>query len=91
MDITGDVVNACFEGGGAILAWINVRRILRDRKVMGVSPWVTAFWSAWGIWNIPYYFSLGQDLSALAAGNLALANSVWVLLCVHYSRNPTPQ
>lgn len=81
-----DVINACFEGGGAVLTWLNVARIRRDREVRGVDWRVTAFWSLWGLWNIRYYVGVGHPLSAVAGTVLASGYITWVLHALVYSR-----
>lgn len=86
-----DVTNACFEGGGAVLTWLNVARIRRDREVKGVDWRVTAFWSLWGLWNIRYYVGVGHPLSAVAGTVLALGNITWVLHAVAYASRPKPR
>lgn len=75
-----DLANAVFEGGGAILTWLNVFKLRRDREVKGVDWRVTAFWSAWGLWNCFYYPMLGQTASAYAGVVLCVGNCVWVYL-----------
>lgn len=81
-----DYFNAFFEGVGALLTWMNVVRLCRDRKVSGVYWPVTAFWSAWGAWNIAYYPMLGQWWSAAAGLVLCVGNTVWVVLAVRFTR-----
>lgn len=86
-----DLSNAFFEGVGAILTWTNVMRIRRDREVKGIDWRVTAFWSAWGVWNVGYYDSVGHPLSMWAGAFLAAGNVCWVLHAVHYTRRRAEQ
>lgn len=79
-----DLFNGMFELVGAAFTWQNVRRLHRDKVVRGVDYRVTAFWSAWGFWNLYYYGSLGHMLSLVAGVVLALGNLVWVMLAVRY-------
>lgn len=81
-----DLGNTIFEGGGAILTWLNVRRLVRDREVKGVDWRVTAFWSAWGLWNLFYYPALGQWMSAACGVLLVAGNITWCGLVLHYRR-----
>ena len=80
----GDVVNGCFETGGAIVVWINVRRLFRDKKVMGVFWPVWIFYSIWGMWNLWYYPSLNQMFSFAGGIALVLGNTFWVWLAFYY-------
>lgn len=79
-----DAGNALFEGAGAILSWLNVARLCKDRQVKGVDWRVTAFWGAWGVWNVYYYPMLEQWMSACAGVVLCAANVVWVILAVRW-------
>lgn len=86
-----DTGNALFEILGAALQWINVHKLLRDKKVQGVYWPVTAFFAAWGLWNIYFYAAVGTPLSSWAAGFMTLANVTWVALAIRYSRAPSVQ
>ena len=81
-----DVVNAIFEAGGACLLWLNVRQILRDKRLAGVRLAPTIWFNVWGAWNLVYYFQLGQIASWVAGLGVFVVNTVWVALAVHYSR-----
>lgn len=84
--MTFDLINALFELIGALLGWLNVRQLQRDKRVSGVYWPVTAFFAAWGYWNLLYYPALGQWISAAAGLLLALANTAWVILALRYRR-----
>ncbi len=80
MDI--DNVNAAFEVAGSLVVWLNVRQLLRDRKVAGVHWGVTGFYLFWGIFNLYFYGSLGYWWSfggqvAMLSGNVA-----WLALVI---------
>lgn len=76
----GDVGNAAFELGGALLIWLNVRQLLRDRQIRGVFWPVNLFYTLWGMWNLYYYPSLGQWLSFYAGLGVVLGNAAWCAL-----------
>jgi hypothetical protein len=65
-----DVVNGCFEIGSALFCIINIVKIIKDKKLMGISWIPTFFYSIWGMWNLYYYPSLGQMFSFI--GGLAI-------------------
>ncbi|MGE0487295.1 MAG: hypothetical protein AB7Q81_24285 [Gammaproteobacteria bacterium] len=84
-----DAINGLlFEGGSAVLLWLNVRRLLADGHVAGVDWRVTAFFALWGVWNVYYYAHLGQVASAAAALLVAGANGAWVMLALRLGRVP---
>lgn len=82
-----DAVNAVFEGTGTVLAWLNVRRLMRDRSVRGVNWQATIFWAAWGVWNILFYIATGLFISLVATSGLTLAYLVWIVLAWKYSKH----
>lgn len=84
--MTADIGNAVFELVGAILAWMNVLQLYKDRKVAGVYWPVTAFFGVWGLWNLYYYSSLGQWFSWSAGIFLCSANLLWACMAWRFSR-----
>jgi len=84
MTLTPDVINAMFEFVGAAMLLNNCRTILKDKMVHGVSISTTAFFMAWGFWNIYFYPHLGQTWSAIAAIIMVSANTWYVYLMWYY-------
>lgn len=80
-----DAINGCFEFMGAILLLLNVRRLLRDKRIAGVSLLPTAFFTAWGLWNMLYYPHLGQWWSFCGGVAVVVVNATWVALAVYYN------
>lgn len=73
-----DPINALFELVGAAFLMLNVRRLLIDRDLKGVSPWPTAFFSLWGIWNLYFYAAVDAPLSWWAGLLLCTVNAIWL-------------
>lgn len=84
--MTPDSINGLFEFRGSILLWWNVRRLYLDKEIRGVSKLPTAFFAAWGLWNLFYYPSLGQIMSFFGGCSLVIANAVWFAQMAYYSR-----
>ena len=78
--VTPDLVNGVFEGGGAVFALLNVRRLLLDWRVRGFSPAATIFWLLWGYWNIYYYAEIQQPWSWWGGVALSFVNTTYVLM-----------
>ncbi len=72
-----------------MLQWLNVLRLSKEKKVAGVDWRVTAFFALWGVWNVYFYQALATPASSFGAAFLTLANIVWVVLAVRYSRGHT--
>lgn len=85
--MTLDLINGLFEAGGACCIWLNVRQLLRDKKVRGVFTPVTGFFWSWGLFNLFYYPSLDQWLSFSGGVLITLANSCWLILALRYRKN----
>jgi hypothetical protein len=81
-----DAINAAFEGGGAIFLCLNVRRLLKDKSVKGVSLLATSWWTAWGFWNVYFYSAVNTPASFWAGIAVVLVNAVWLCLAVYYAR-----
>lgn len=81
-----DLINAIFEGGGALFLCLNIRRLLKDRSVKGVSLVTTSWWTAWGFWNVYFYAAVSCSASFWAGLAVVVANAVWLGLAVYYAR-----
>lgn len=79
-----DIVNALFEAFGFFAVAMSCIRVLKDKKVAGVSILTVTFFTSWGVWNLYYYPSLGQTFSGVAAGLTCLANLTWCGLLLKY-------
>jgi hypothetical protein len=81
---SNDLVNAAFECGGALLIWLNVQRLYRDKMLRGVFWPVNLFYTLWGCWNVYYYPALGQTLSFWAGLGVVIGNAAWCVLAWRY-------
>jgi hypothetical protein len=82
--LTNDMVNGFFEIVGACFIFMNVRQILKDKSVKGVYWPATAFFSAWGMWNLYYYPSLNQWWSFTGGVFIVIFNTAWIGLTIYY-------
>ena len=82
---TTDFINAIFEGGGACLLLLNVRRLYLDKRLAGVALAPTIWFNVWGAWNLFYYFQLRQFASWSAGIGVFLVNTAWVSLALYYT------
>jgi uncharacterized membrane protein YqgA involved in biofilm formation len=83
---THDTINACFEGGGALFLCMNVRRLLKDKSVKGVSLVPSLWWTAWGFWNIYFYAAVACAASFWAGIAVVSVQAVWVCLALMFAR-----
>lgn len=79
-----DFFNGLFEFVGAFMILANIKAILRDKTVKGVSWQVTGFFTVWGAWNLYYYPHLDQWWSFTGGLMIFAANAVWVALAIYY-------
>jgi hypothetical protein len=82
-----DIGNAVFEFGGAILNFVNVYRLAKDKKVRGVYYPAWILFTIWGFWNLYYYPSVDCWYSFLAGIFIVTANTAWVILAIRYRKN----
>lgn len=81
-----DLVNGLFEIVGGLTQVLNIRQLMRDKQVKGVSWPVTGFFTAWGLWNLLYYPHLEQWFSFFGGILLVLTNSIWLALLMYYRK-----
>lgn len=84
MMLSSDMMNGLFEGGGSLLLLLNIRQLLRDKKIAGVHWGPVVFWTAWGFWNLFYYPSLHQWYSFYGGCGVVSVNAVWLALLLYY-------
>lgn len=82
--LSADFINGAFELFGAALLLLNVREIIRTKRVAGVHWLPTVFFTIWGFWNLYYYPLLGQWLSFVGGVAIVLVNCIWLALVVIY-------
>ena len=82
-----DQINGAFEAGLAVMLFLNLRRLMKDREVKGFDYKVVVFTTAWGIWNLFYYPALGQMFSFYAGIGVVSMNAAWLWLVWHYKRH----
>ena len=80
--MTPDIVNGLFELLGAYFTWMNAYRLWKDREIKGVYWPATAFFAAWGMWNLFYYPALGQWCSFCGGAVLVIGNMWWVVMAL---------
>jgi hypothetical protein len=84
--MTQDVINATFEVGGALLTWMNVRQVWKDRGYLGLYLPAIVLFTLWGFWNLYYYAHLQQWWSVAATVVMVSANVSWTGLMLYYGR-----
>lgn len=81
-----DLINGFFEAGLALLLTLNIKHLVRDKKVSGVSMYPAVFVTLWGFWNLLYYPSLHQWFSFVGGLGVVLGNCTWLGLALYYRR-----
>ena len=84
MVITPDMINGLFELVGGLFYVINIRIILRDKEVKGISLWPVGFFISWGLWNLFYYPYLEQWYSFFGGIFMVGADMIWLGLALYY-------
>ena len=84
MDLNADMINGALEALSAGFVLWNVRRLLIDKMIAGISLVPVVFFDAWGFWNMYYYPSLDQWWSFAGGVLLVAANVWWTSLAFYY-------
>lgn len=89
MVLTNDMINGMFILFGGGLCWMNVRQLIKDKRIAGVRLDVSAFFAAWGLWNLYYYPALQQWVSFSGEVVLVGGNLAWFILALFYKIKET--
>lgn len=79
-----DLINGSFELFGSIFNCINIKRIIRDKRLDGVSWVPTMFFTTWGFWNLYYYPSPHQMISFVGGLGIVISNFTWLYFVWYY-------
>lgn len=80
-----DLVNGGFEAAAGFAVLNHCFALYRDKEVRGLSIASTAFFTAWGVWNLYYYPTLDQFWSFAGGIFITIANSIYVAMLVRYT------
>lgn len=80
-----DITQACWELGSACFGLLNIRAILRARKIDGVHWAPTLFFAAWGVYNLWFYDALNLPAAWWAGMAITAVNSLWLGLVFYFS------
>lgn len=80
-----DIINGCYELLGAPFIFLSLSKLLKEKKVRGVSWLHVMFFTTWGYWNLYYYPHLGQWCSFAGGIGIVIMNTVWLIALVRYS------
>jgi uncharacterized membrane protein YfcA len=84
--MSADLINGGFELGLAMMLILNIRRLVKDKRVEGVSMLPAVFVTIWGYWNLIYYPGLHQWYSFVGGLGVVAGNTVWLYLAFKYRR-----
>ena len=79
------MLNAIFEGFGALFVCKSIYTLYKDKIVSGVSKLTMFFFASWGYWNIYYYWYLCQPFSWWCGVALCITNTIWVGQMMYYT------
>lgn len=80
-----DLINAILVSLGGLFLAFTIRDIYKKRSVVG-THWATVlFFFLWAIWNVIWYWSLGQPYTLAACSAFVVLNGWWFWLVVRYS------
>ena len=81
-----DLINGLFESLAGLMVLNHCRVLYEHKETRGVSILSSAFFTAWGFWNLYYYPTLGQTLSFYGGIMVVAANMVYVGMMVFYRK-----
>lgn len=81
---TIDFVNALFEIAAVGATIINIRQILKDKCIHGVTVIAQIFYFAWSLWNVYFYYSYSTMFSYWVSVIFCLMNIIWLVLVFYF-------
>jgi hypothetical protein len=81
-----DLVTSLFQIGAVIFLLDNIRTLLKDRQLKGVSIGMISFFTLWGYWGIYMFHMLKQPFSMWTNVAIAAAYTVWLLLALYFKK-----
>lgn len=78
MTLSPDLTQAGWELGSAGFGLLNVRAIRRSKSLQGVHWIPTAFFAAWGLYNLWFYAALGLPVAWWAGTSITAVNLLWL-------------
>lgn len=79
-----DQVTFAFAMCWSIFAVANIRIVLREKSVKGVTPYTMVFVVAWKLWSVFLLWKLDQTLAASGYAFLALFDLTYLTLLFRY-------
>ena len=81
-----DAVNGLYGLLAGVMLWNNVRILIKQKEVKGVSIATAVFFTLCGCWYLYYYPHLNQWLSFFSAFVPVSANITWMIFAIYYTR-----
>jgi hypothetical protein len=81
-----DLITSLFQIGAVIFLLDNIRMLLKDRQLKGVSIGMIFFFTLWGYWGIYMFHMLKQTFSMWTNVAIAVAYTVWLTLAFYFKK-----
>jgi len=80
-----DIIQACFNIGGALAISTSIRKLYREKVVRGVHWPMIIFFISWSCYNIYFYGNLNQSHSFYAGFTILTAEVTYLYLLIYYT------
>jgi hypothetical protein len=84
MTFSPDIANSMLELVSVFVMCLNVRRLIIDKQLKGISIWSSFYGYAWALWYNYFCFASGQLYSATAGCVFSAVQTVWVIILLYY-------
>lgn len=84
--MTSDLFNGAFEATSAAFVTLNVRQLILDKQIKGLSLIPATFFAAWGGFNLWFYPHLNLWWSFAGGVLLTTVSMLWLGLAIYFQR-----
>ena len=82
-----DLINGLFEFAGSLVLCMDIRALIKDKRVKGVYWPGRIFFMLWGLWNIYFYGYYDHIWSFFGGLPMTACNLMWSVLACYYTRH----
>lgn len=82
---TVDDITGMFQFGASIFILMNIRSLIKSKRMLGISIFTIIFYNIWDLWGIYMFYRIGNTVSMWTAIVISCVYVTWSLLVFYYN------